>query len=112
MFTRPLPTPKTGTLNIDKQQLTLPDAVVIIVGRGGDTQAPPDVDLNRFDAHNRGVSRRHVQIRRASGGLWVADLKSSNGTWLNGKRLTPLTEYPLHDGDELKFGDLTVTVQI
>ncbi|MCS7087889.1 MAG: FHA domain-containing protein [Thermoflexales bacterium] len=47
------------------------------------------------------VSRRHAEIRRAEdGSLWVTDLGSRNGTWLNGRPLA-LAPQPLRPGDEL-----------
>jgi hypothetical protein len=49
------------------------------------------------------VSRRHALIWRESGSAWVADLGSSNGTHLNGERLTGPA--PLVDGDRLALGD-------
>jgi pSer/pThr/pTyr-binding forkhead associated (FHA) protein len=44
------------------------------------------------------VSRRHARIDVARGVLYVADLGSSNGTFLNGKPLGG-------DGIELRLGD-------
>lgn len=47
------------------------------------------------------ISRRHVEIVRAEdGSLWVSDLGSRNGTWLNGRPLSQ-TRQPLRPGDEL-----------
>ena len=48
------------------------------------------------------ASRRHAEIRPVNG-VWVLfDLDSSNGTFLNGQRLTVPTE--LKDGDHIKVG--------
>ena len=113
MFTRLVPTKTTGRLWIDKYRLVIPDNEISIVGRAGDpAQARPDVDLSRFGAHEKGVSRRHVQIRRKADAFWVMDLKSNNGTVLNGARLESLTEYPLRDGDELKLGNFVLFVEL
>lgn len=49
------------------------------------------------------VSRKHVQVRKADKGGYVAlDMKSANGTRINGRTLT--TEIELVDGDELEIG--------
>lgn len=49
-------------------------------------------------------SRQHCQVRRADGGGWVvADLKSRNGTKLNGETLT--AERVLSPGDRIEVGD-------
>jgi hypothetical protein len=48
------------------------------------------------------VSRRHALLWREAGGIWVADLGSSNGTSLNGDALAEVGE--VADGDLLTFG--------
>jgi FHA domain len=50
-----------------------------------------------------GVSRRHARVVHDDSGVWIADLGSTNGTFLNGERLVSPTQ--LHDGDQLRFGD-------
>lgn len=46
------------------------------------------------------VSRRHAEFSIRSGVLWVKDLGSSNGSFVNGKRHD---EVALQNGDEVKF---------
>jgi len=48
------------------------------------------------------VSRRHALLWREAGGIWVADLGSSNGTYLNGEPLPEVSE--VADGDLITFG--------
>lgn len=50
------------------------------------------------------VSRRHAVIERDGRRLTLADAGSTNGTWLNGERLTGAAE--LHDGDRIRLGGL------
>ncbi|SRR5579885_2682431 len=51
------------------------------------------------------VSRRHCQFTRQDGRLFVQDLESYNGTFVNGRRATiPL---PVHDGDEINLGPIS-----
>ncbi|NUQ50905.1 MAG: FHA domain-containing protein, partial [Phycisphaerae bacterium] len=57
----------------------------------------------------RDVSRRHCEIEVAGGRVLVRDLGSSNGTFLNGKRIT---EAQLNPGDRLTIGPVTFVVQI
>lgn len=47
------------------------------------------------------VSRRHALLWREAGGIWLADLGSVNGTWLNGRLLHEAAE--VADGDLLGF---------
>src|SRR5262245_15323317 len=70
----------------------------------------PDLDLSRYGAVDRGVSRQHVELNYVDGELQVKDLGSANGTLLNGERLTPQQSYVLRDGDELLLGQLTISV--
>jgi len=51
---------------------------------------------------DREVSRRHTAVEPEGAGFVVRDLGSSNGTFLNGRRL--YTPAPLHDGDEVMVG--------
>lgn len=70
----------------------------------------PDVDLADYSALERGVSRRHATFVRNQGVLHVIDLNSVNGTSINGNRLQADVPYPLHQGDLLKLGDLSLTI--
>lgn len=51
---------------------------------------------------DQNVSRRHAEIRPSGRGYAVADLGSTNGTMLNGTRIS--SEQVLSDGDILNFG--------
>ena len=73
------------------------------------TGAMPDIDLTPFAGYRMGVSRRHAAIRfgdERSLDLW--DLGSSNGTFLNSQRLSAHRPYRLHDGDELRLGQMVI----
>lgn len=47
------------------------------------------------------VSRRHAALELRDGGWWILDLGSSNGTWLNGRRVA---EAEVRAGDDLQLG--------
>lgn len=51
------------------------------------------------------VSRRHVRIWHETGSFLVEDLNSSNGTYINGQRITRAT---LTEGCELRCGDFAL----
>ncbi|MDK1016882.1 MAG: DUF3662 and FHA domain-containing protein [Actinomycetota bacterium] len=57
---------------------------------------------------NQEVSRRHVIIYRQEGSTMIHDLGSSNGTFVNGARLTN-TAVRLNAGDSVMLGDLSFT---
>ena len=50
------------------------------------------------------VSRQHAEIFRKAGRLWLVDLGSKNGTWLNGQRLEAHRSYALQHGDSFQIG--------
>jgi pSer/pThr/pTyr-binding forkhead associated (FHA) protein len=54
------------------------------------------------------VSRRHCELLEIGGKLVVRDLGSSNGTFVNGKRV--IGQQPLKPGDELTVGAVTLRV--
>jgi hypothetical protein len=49
------------------------------------------------------VSRNHAQLRYKTRRFWVTDLSSTNGTFVNGERVS---EQALRDGDTLSLGGL------
>ena len=70
----------------------------------------PDLDLNPFGAIEKGVSRIHARIYRTDETLSIVDLGSSNGTHLNGQRLTPDQPRVLRDGDEIRLAKLVAHI--
>ena len=51
------------------------------------------------------VSRHQATLRSDEDGrVWINDLGSTNGTFLNGRRLAALDPKPIHDGDRIQFG--------
>jgi FHA domain len=56
-----------------------------------------------------GVSRRHARVLPGNGALIVEDLGSSNGTFVNGKRILGPVE--VGAGDEVQLGDTVIGVE-
>jgi hypothetical protein len=100
------------SLHVKTHMLMLPPVESLIIGRYSDStsDAQPDVDLDPLGAKEAGVSRRHIQITHRKDMVYVSDLGSSNGTWLNGHRLFAHTARLLRSGDELRLGTLKITV--
>lgn len=81
----------------------------IRVGRSDpNNQHFPELDLTEDRGSTLGVSRVHALIRRSPEGIVLIDEGSANGTFLNGYHLPPQLPYPLHSGDEVRFGQLLV----
>lgn len=70
----------------------------------------PDVDLSPFQAYVRGVSRLHAVLKREASYVFLMDLGSSNGTFVNGKRLTPNVDHALSNGDVVALGKLKIQI--
>jgi len=82
---------------------------VMILGRSNiHSPQHPDIDLSRFQAFQLGVSCRHAMMICEDGQLLLADLGSTNGTYLNAERLIPHQAYPVKHGDELRLGHLVL----
>ncbi|MEA2411918.1 MAG: hypothetical protein QOC77_2479 [Thermoleophilaceae bacterium] len=74
----------------------------LLIGR----QAPGDGKLG----NDIEISRRHARVTRSDEGTFVIeDLGSTNGTFVNGTRITGA--YVLSPGDELEMGDTKLTVE-
>ena len=70
----------------------------------------PQVDLTSDGGLEEGVSRRHAKITRRGNEVFIEDLGSINGTFLNRKKLTPYLPQALKSGDELQLGKLILRV--
>jgi hypothetical protein len=70
----------------------------------------PDIDLTPYQAYASGVSRLHAVVKRDSNRVMVMDLGSSNGTYLNGRRINPHVEESLSHGDIVALGKLKIQV--
>jgi hypothetical protein len=53
---------------------------------------------------DRYVSREHLLLRKSGDRLLVMDLKSKNGTFLNGHQIRPGTEIEVKQGDSIVIG--------
>jgi|SRR5215211_272776 len=85
-------TGKQQVVDLDDQEST------VTIGRRVDN----DVALS----WDNDVSRRHAELRRIPEGWTLVDEGSSNGSYLNGRRVTG--HQPLREGDVLRFGDTVV----
>ncbi|MGH8012030.1 MAG: FHA domain-containing protein [Candidatus Binataceae bacterium] len=81
----PIDSPNPRRLRLAKRKLTI----------GSD----PRSDIVLSDIH---VSREHATMRRLCGILILHDLKSTNGTFINGRRVKGYARVRLHD--EVRFG--------
>ena len=105
---------KTLVLSIEEGgRIELPLSKEIVIGRLDASHAVfPDVDLSNEQGAEKGVSRRHARISRRDDQVFIEDLNSLNGTFLNATRLVPELPYPLKGGDQVQLGKLILTVTL
>jgi pSer/pThr/pTyr-binding forkhead associated (FHA) protein len=70
----------------------------------------PEVDLTSDGGLEKGISRYHAKITRRGREVFIEDLGSINGTFLNRKKLMPYLPQALNNGDELQLGKLVLRV--
>jgi FHA domain len=93
------------------QVLPLAERNEFTLGRISEGQSiMPDIDLSPYQAYASGVSRLHAIIKRDADHVMLMDLGSSNGTFINGKRLNPNMEHALNNGDVVALGKLKLQI--
>jgi hypothetical protein len=78
------------------------DSLPVAIGRGGQNEIPLDGD--EF------ASARHARFETRRDGLWVEDIGSTNGTFVNGARVT--TPRRLSKGDVVRVGQTDFRVEL
>ncbi len=70
----------------------------------------PDVDLSRYGAAERGVSREHARLEMHNGDLFIIDLGSTNGSYVRGEKMIANEPYKVRHGEEIILGRLAVQI--
>jgi pSer/pThr/pTyr-binding forkhead associated (FHA) protein len=83
-----------GESNLYAGQI-LPLDPVTIIGRDRRATIPVEHSF---------ISAEHTQISWQGGQWWVSDLRSTNGTWVNGNQISVSTA--IQPGDEIRVGDV------
>ena len=98
-------------LNIVKRALQVVVHGALILGRDPDPQGKQAaMVLEELGAYQMGVSRQHAVLEANNGAVSIKDLRSTNGTYVNGKRLIPHQPAALHDGAEIRLGNLRIWI--
>ena len=87
----------------EDQVIELSDRDLWIVGRD------PSSDICIEDVN---ISRHHFKIRKTGLNFFIEDLKSSNGTSINGKLIRPQTSTPLNSGDVISVLNIEIYFEI
>ncbi|TAD96682.1 MAG: FHA domain-containing protein [Oscillatoriales cyanobacterium] len=88
-----------------------------IIGRSDAPMSIADIDLTECKIDNKSaISRHHAVIEWVEGKLQIIDLDSTNGTFVNGKKLLttaprqPSSPEILKTGDIIKLGNIELEV--
>ena len=98
--------PMNGTF--ERKQITVPPFPEILrIGRQTNAKTVPTPSNGYFDS--KVLSRQHAEIwADRNGKVWIRDVKSSNGTFVNGVRLSPESRdsepHELRENDMLELG--------
>lgn len=93
---------------VNKPLFNLPRDAEVRIGRqaGEGESVWHNLDLSEYDTFERSISRRHCRIFFEGNEYLIEDLGSTNGTWLNGRRLTPHKPTHLKTRDYIQVGQL------
>lgn len=69
----------------------------------------PEADIQIADP-NRYISRRHARIIVRGGELFIVDLGSTNGTFVNGRQIEPGEEVKVGTDDRIELADIPVRI--
>lgn len=98
--------PKIGPMRLEfakDRRTILVDKPVFLIGKNA-------AQVNYVITANSTVSRIHCKLLRTNSGYTVMDMNSSNGTFLNGKRLAPKVPAELRNGDILRLSNIDFNV--
>ena len=87
--------------------LTVGARRLALAAAGGTIGRSRDCDIVLEDI---AISRRHAEIRPGPDGWTLADLGSTNGVLLNGRRVRGLQ--PLHPGDRIELGSTEIVFEV
>lgn len=82
----------------------LPEGETVVIGRDS---SPLGEALRSLDH----ISRRHLRIEHGEDGVWITDMGSSNGSYVEGRRLEPWQREHVEPGSSLRLAS-NVTVDL
>ncbi|HML24038.1 MAG TPA: FHA domain-containing protein [Aggregatilinea sp.] len=105
----------SGVILLQPEDTNVPIAIQIqhevLLGRtSGGEDGVITLDLTPYGAVEKGVSRHHARLLRDDRAIYLLDLRSTNGTLLNGEPLPTSVEWRVRDGDEIALGRLKLLI--
>ncbi|MEO8391735.1 MAG: FHA domain-containing protein [Chloroflexota bacterium] len=90
--------------------ISIKKSKTVLLAREASGNDMPQIDLNPYNAFLLGVSRQHAAIELSGTSYYIRDLESTNGTWLNDRKLIAHDAYQLLSGDFIRLGQLGLYV--
>ena len=91
-------------------EIVFPPKAELAIGRADAlNEEYPDIDLGPHQGAVRGVSRLHARLYHRGNAWVIEDPGSTNGTFLNGRRVASGEETLLREGDRIRCGQLSMT---
>jgi hypothetical protein len=88
----------------DNSELEMPVQSESRVGRVDPVNnVEPDIDLTQIDTQLT-TSRRHAKILRRADGFYILEERATNGTFVNGQRISAERPLEIRTGDDIMFG--------
>jgi len=84
-----------------------------LISRDGKTVLPLEDGINTLGRLSRAnnivikdkfCSALHAELQIGEDGITITDMGSTNGTFVNGNKITPIMSHPLQLGDEITIG--------
>lgn len=88
-----------------------PEKISILVSKGEFIIGKKEELCDFAILFNPAISRQHAKIISSNGRVYIEDLGSANGTFLNEARLAPNSREALNVGDKLKFANSNFLVK-
>ncbi len=91
-------------ISSESTEMILPEKTEVRIGRVDPiNQIHPDIDLTTVDPQLT-TSRRHARILRGSEGFLIQEERATNGTFVNGQRISAERPLEIRSGDDIMFG--------
>ncbi|MDQ7027567.1 MAG: FHA domain-containing protein [Anaerolineae bacterium] len=93
------------------EPVIITDKNIITMGRNDPVSGiNPTLDLTEFHGAELGVSRFHAEISITDGRYYIKDMGSTNGTYVNGKKVPPYKLTHIRNADQIRLGHLSIVI--
>ena len=93
------------------EPVVITDKNIITMGRNDPVSGiNPTLDLTQYHGAELGVSRFHAEISINEGRYYIKDMGSTNGTYVNGTKISPYKLTQIHHNDQIRLGHLSIVI--